>query len=129
MNGNRTLAAGSLLAAAAVGFGAFGAHGLKETLEANGEQYVAAWDTAAQYHLVAALAIMVCGLAAPRFQCKGAVIAAWMLGVGSVLFSGSLYALAVTKISKLGMITPLGGLSLILGFVALGWTSFTCSEK
>ncbi len=96
----------------AVALGAFGAHGLKQTLEQN--QTVEAWKTAALYHLVHAVMLFV--LAGRKPLLRGP----WLCFViGVFVFSGSLYALAVTHLKWLGAITPLGGLSLMTGWVWL----------
>ena len=126
MSGTRILGLGAGLAALGVIVGAFGAHGLADTLQANGPRAAAAWDTGAQYHMYAAFGVIACGLAAPRFACKGAVIAAWLLTGGLTLFSGSLYAWSVTAYKPLVFVTPVGGLLLILGFGALACTA--CSS-
>ena len=98
----------------AVALGAFGAHGLKAVLEQNGT--LAVWQTAALYHLVHAVVLLVLAQRAvvPR-------VAFALFGAGIVVFSGSLYALAVTNVKWLGAITPLGGLCLLAGWLALAW--------
>ena len=98
----------------AVALGAFGAHGLKAVLEKNGT--LAVWQTAALYHLVHAVVLLVLAQRAvvPR-------VAFALFGTGIVIFSGSLYALAVTNVQWLGAITPLGGLCLLAGWLALAW--------
>ena len=115
-----------VLGFSAVALGAFGAHGLAETLKLNGSRAVAAWDTAAQYQMYAALAVIAAGLVAPHLQCKGTTIAAALLTLGAVLFSGSLYVWSVTQVRGLMIATPIGGLLMILGFTALAWTCFAC---
>ena len=109
---------GVLLTAAATGLlaialGAFGAHALRGVLEANQTREV--WNTAVLYHLVHAPALLWAATAEPFLQ--GAILC-WTAGI--VLFSGSLYALALTKISVLGAITPIGGLLLMAGWVIVG---------
>jgi uncharacterized membrane protein YgdD (TMEM256/DUF423 family) len=105
----------------AVALGAFGAHGLKSRLAdlPDVARRLAWWDTAAHYHLMHAVALGVLGLAAERMARRwlGAASVA-MLG-GIVLFSGSLYLMALTGVTLLGAVTPIGG----LGFLA-GWASF-----
>jgi uncharacterized membrane protein YgdD (TMEM256/DUF423 family) len=104
-----------------VALGAFGAHGLRKRLEhaADGGRRGEWWQTGANYHLAHALAI---GLAA-SFVGHGSGewprCAAWSFAVGIVLFSGSLYVMAVTGVRKLGAITPLGGLAFLAGWVCL----------
>jgi len=110
------VAIGAAWAALAVVFGAFGAHGLAERLAAS--DHTAAWDTAARYHLVHALALILFGLLSDRWK-----LGAWagrLLLAGSVLFSGSIYGLCLGFApAALGPITPIGGLCLIAGWVVL----------
>jgi uncharacterized membrane protein YgdD (TMEM256/DUF423 family) len=101
-----TAAATGLLA---IALGAFGAHALRGVLEANQTREV--WNTAVLYHLVHAPALLWAATAVP-FP-RGAILC-W--GSGILLFSGSLYALALTKITWLGAITPVGGLLLMAGW-------------
>lgn len=104
----------ALITAAATGFtaialGAFGAHALRGLLAANETREI--WNAAVLYHLVHAPALL--WAATAESFLKGAVLC-WTVGI--VLFSGSLYALALTKISVLGAITPVGGLLLMVGW-------------
>jgi uncharacterized membrane protein YgdD (TMEM256/DUF423 family) len=95
-----------------VALGAFGAHALKTTLEANG--HVDVWNTAVLYHLVHAVALVALSLHG------GASRAAMVLLLSGVLiFSGSLYVLAITNVRVLGAITPLGGLCFLAGWLWL----------
>jgi uncharacterized membrane protein YgdD (TMEM256/DUF423 family) len=108
----------ALIVAGATGFlgialGAFGAHALKGVLEVNQTRDL--WNTAVLYHLIHAPALL---WAATAERLLTGVILCWTLGV--ILFSGSLYALALTKISLLGAITPIGGLLLMAGWVLVG---------
>jgi uncharacterized membrane protein YgdD (TMEM256/DUF423 family) len=98
----------------AVALGAFGAHGLKTTLEMYGT--TAIWQTAALYHLVHSVVLLV--LAQRETPPRVAVI---LFAAGIVVFSGSLYLLGVTNTKWLGAITPLGGLSLIAGWISLAF--------
>jgi uncharacterized membrane protein YgdD (TMEM256/DUF423 family) len=92
--------------------GAFGAHALKAQLSA---EALSIWQTAVQYHFWHALALLAVALAGsgPWFKVSG-----WLLIAGLFHFSGSLYALALGAPRGLGMVTPLGGLALILGWLA-----------
>src|SRR6202007_749933 len=90
----------------AVAFGAFGAHALRSRFDALGTLSV--WQTGVLYHLVHAVVLLVIWRCDP-FPRR----AVWLMFVGLVLFSGSLYLLAVTKILWLGAITPLGGLGML----------------
>ena len=96
----------------AVGLGAFGAHGLRSTLEARGMLDV--WNKAVLYHFIHAIALLVLALygAINRGACL-------LLLVGILLFSGSLYLLAVTNFRWLGPVTPLGGLCFLAGWAWL----------
>ncbi|HEY3900808.1 MAG TPA: DUF423 domain-containing protein [Chthoniobacter sp.] len=96
----------------AVALGAFGAHGLTRLLEAN--QRTATWQTAAHYHLVHAVVLLVLALRPTVTRLSFTLFVA-----GIVIFSGSLYLLAVTNIRWLGAITPIGGACLIAGWLAL----------
>jgi uncharacterized membrane protein YgdD (TMEM256/DUF423 family) len=103
-----------------VALGAFGAHGLKKALAGKPDeaQRLAWWQTGAQYHLIHALAI---GLAAVvPAQATGGAAAGWLFLGGTVLFSGSLYAMTLTGIRVLGAVTPLGGLLFLGGWISIG---------
>ena len=104
----------------AVGLGAFGAHGLGKRFAelSDGAARMDWWKTAAQYHLAHALAL---GLAAGLLgETRAGRIACVSFALGIVLFSGSLYVLALTGARWLGAITPFGGLALLAGWLALG---------
>ncbi|CAN5921779.1 DUF423 domain-containing protein [soil metagenome] len=111
------IALGALNAAIAVAAGAFGAHGLRERLEPRALEI---FETAARYQIYHALAIILCGVIATR----GANTAGWLFQAGIVVFSGSLYALALTGVKGLGAITPLGGLAFLIGWAWLAWTAW-----
>ncbi len=117
-----TLAA--VLGCTAVGFGAFGAHGLTGRLQAlpDGALRMEWWKTAALYHLTHALALaLAAGLVGETRAGKFACVA-FLCGV--VLFSGSLYTMTLTGIRVLGAVTPLGGLALMLGWAALAVAAY-----
>ncbi|HET8946103.1 MAG TPA: DUF423 domain-containing protein [Candidatus Polarisedimenticolia bacterium] len=115
------LSTGAILGAAAVGLGAFGAHGLKSRVTAD---LLAVFETAARYHLVHALAIVAVAWVVERHPGACATAAGWLFLAGIVLFSGSLYALVLTGVRGLGAITPLGGLLLIAGWILLALAPF-----
>jgi uncharacterized membrane protein YgdD (TMEM256/DUF423 family) len=96
----------------AVALGAFGAHGLKEVLAQNGT--AAIWQTAVNYHLIHALMLFVLAGREPIVAC-----AWWCFLAGIVVFSGSLYLLAVTNAHWFGALTPFGGVSLLAGWAWL----------
>ena len=110
---------GSLLALSAVLFGAFGAHALKETLSAHDS--IQTWETAVRYQMWHALALILLSLIrAPETMPK---MAGPCFVVGSLLFSGSLYGLALDGPKWLGPVTPLGGLCLMVGWSLLVYSS------
>jgi uncharacterized membrane protein YgdD (TMEM256/DUF423 family) len=112
----------ALLGALGVLLGAFGAHGLRQRLA---PELLALWQTAVQYHLWHALAMLGVGLLSLHFPQHGWLrAAALLLFAGIVLFSGSLYALALGAPRVLGAATPLGGLSLIAGWGCLAIAAF-----
>lgn len=113
--------AGGLCGAVAVAAGAFGAHCLKATLEATGQ--AGNWETASRYALVHALALVTTGVAAAL---PGAVralhplaTAAWCFAAGTAVFSGCLWALALTGFRLLGAVVPVGGILLVAGWALL----------
>lgn len=105
----------AILGASAVGLGAFGAHALRGTLS---PMQMEIWHTAVQYHFWHTLAFAVAAMMPARGW--PARSATWLLGVGVVLFCGSLYALALGAPDWTGAITPFGGVCFILGWIALG---------
>lgn len=106
-------AVGALLLAVAVGLGAFGAHALKDRLDAYSLDI---WQKAVFYHLIHALGILIVALNNRR-----ADLVCWLLLAGIVLFSGSLYVLALTGVRTLGAVTPFGGVAFIAGWLVLAW--------
>ena len=117
---------GALLGAAGVCLGAFGAHALAGSLSPRGAEV---WDTAVLYHLVHALALLLTGLLAREGSSRSQAMAGWAFGIGVLLFSGSLYALALGGPRFLGPITPLGGLCFIFGWLALAASTLTRSAR
>jgi uncharacterized membrane protein YgdD (TMEM256/DUF423 family) len=115
-----------LLGFSAVALGAFGAHGLRSRLESlpDGVKRLEWWNTAAHYHLTHALALGLVAWLIHRGAATSAMVAGWSFVAGVALFSGSLYLMTITGQTKLGAITPLGGLLLLIGWgavVAAGW--------
>jgi uncharacterized membrane protein YgdD (TMEM256/DUF423 family) len=104
----------AILGFLAVALGAFGAHGLKERLEA--ADRMATWETAVLYHLVHSVVLLVLALARPQ-----AVGAFRCMAAGILVFSGTLYALCLTGQTWLGAVTPIGGLLLLSGWALLAW--------
>ena len=118
-----------LLGFSAVALGAFGAHGLRARLEAlpDGVKRMEWWNTAAHYHLVHALALGLAAWLAYRGAGVAASVAGWSFVGGVGLFSGSLYIMTVTGQTKLGAITPLGGLLFLVGWGAVLLAGFRLS--
>jgi uncharacterized membrane protein YgdD (TMEM256/DUF423 family) len=116
-------AVGSLLMALAVCLGAFGAHGLKNRLDAYS---MTVYEKAVFYHFIHALGILLVSLLARTnaISVAGQARVAWLLLIGIVIFSGSLYALAISGVRMLGAITPIGGLAFILGWLVLAYEAF-----
>ena len=115
----------ALLGAVGVVVGAFGAHALPGWLEARSvdpadiDHYVSVFETGARYHLIHAVALWGAGLWAKQQPGRWASVGiiAWLIGI--LVFSGCLYALALTGIKVLGAIVPLGGVALIFGWLCL----------
>ena len=103
-----------LVGASAVMLGAFGAHALRDVLDARGNEL---WHTAVSYHFWHALALMLTVFAMPG-RARRVALVAFPLGI--MVFSGSLYALALGAPRWFGAITPLGGVAFIVGWLALG---------
>ncbi len=125
------LALGSLSAALAVAAGAFGAHALADHLE---PRLLEVWETAARYQLYHALGLVLVatldaggmrgeGRDAGGMRDAGGRFSGWAFLAGTLLFSGSLYAMALTGIRALGAITPFGGVCFIAGWLALAVTA------
>jgi uncharacterized membrane protein YgdD (TMEM256/DUF423 family) len=128
MNISFWLRVGAIWGFLAVAIGAFGAHGLKDRFKTLGDQFgpltterpEGIFQTATQYHFYCAMAILVVGLLAANGRTGTALqVAGWSFLTGSLIFSGTLYVLAATGIKQLGMITPIGGVLMLIGWVAL----------
>jgi uncharacterized membrane protein YgdD (TMEM256/DUF423 family) len=107
---------GALSAFVGVAAGAFGAHGLKERLSA---EMLAVFETGARYQMYHAFALLAAAWAAARWPGAWASAAGWLFVAGTLVFSGSLYALSLTGQRWLGAITPLGGLAFLAGWLCL----------
>jgi uncharacterized membrane protein YgdD (TMEM256/DUF423 family) len=109
---------GSVLAFLGVVAGAFAAHALKGHLTT---RQLDIWETGARYHLYQSLALLVVAWAVTRWPGTPVNLAGWLFAAGVILFSGSLYLLAVTDVKVLGVITPLGGLCFLVGWASLAY--------
>ncbi|RSL28851.1 DUF423 domain-containing protein [Salibacterium salarium] len=108
---------GAMNAALAVGFGAFGAHGLEGKLS---NRLMEVFQTGVQYHIMHALGLLAIGLVAAYAGGSASLSwSGWLLLTGIIIFSGSLYTMAFTGISWLGAITPIGGTAFIAGWIML----------
>ena len=126
MNGRYSIAVGAVAMAVAVVFGAFGAHALKARLAVDA---MATWQTAVQYHAWHALGLMGVGLWMERWpERRVLLVAAWLMGLGILLFSGSLFVLALTGVRALGAITPVGGVAWIVAWVLVAVAALRTSR-
>ena len=107
----------SALGAVAVMLGAFGAHSFKSILEANGT--LETFNTAVKYHFFHTLAMILVALLMDKYASKLLEYSAISMLAGIVLFSGSLYILALSGVTKWGVLAPFGGLAFIVGWVLL----------
>ncbi len=121
MSANRWVSLGAVLGFFSVAFGAFGAHALKDVLN---EKSIVIYQTAVHYQMVHSLALVLFGIWAGLHP-GGA--RSWLGGLfvaGTLLFSGSLYGLALTGIRHLGWITPVGGVGLLAGWILFAFLSW-----
>ena len=102
-----------------VGLGAFGAHSLKNILDEYGKSI---YEKAVLYQMFHTLALFLVGVLTHLFRETSFFLAGWGFFIGILLFSGSLYALAITGVKWLGAITPIGGVAFLFGWFWLIWT-------
>jgi uncharacterized membrane protein YgdD (TMEM256/DUF423 family) len=108
---------GAINAFLSVALGAFGAHGLEGKIE---PKYLETWKTGVTYQMFHALGLLVIGILLGKVPASSLLSSSgWLMFIGIVLFSGSLYVLSVTRISVLGAITPFGGVSFLAAWVLL----------
>jgi uncharacterized membrane protein YgdD (TMEM256/DUF423 family) len=112
---------GAVMGGLGVAIGAFGAHGLRARLS---PEMLAVFETGVRYHMYHALAILATAAAMSRLEGRAVIIAGWSFVAGIVVFSGSLYALALSGVTTLGAITPIGGVLFIAGWIALAIAAF-----
>ena len=111
------IAVAALLGTASVVAGAFGAHGLRDSVT---PERLSAWQTAAHYGLVHSVAVLALGLFAEASG-RSVTLPAALFTAGVVLFSGSIFGLVLWELRALGPVTPLGGLCLIAGWLSVLW--------
>lgn len=136
--GSRWLLVGAILGGLSVALGAFAAHGLDQvftkqyagkTREVAGEtiplarKFLNDFKTGAEYQMTHSLALLAVGLLARRRPSRTLTVAGIAFTVGIVLFSGSLYVLTLTGVTRLGMVTPFGGVGFLVGWAALAWAA------
>jgi uncharacterized membrane protein YgdD (TMEM256/DUF423 family) len=109
----------------AVASGAFGAHALKQIINS---EMLAIWQTAVQYHMFHALALIAVGLLYPRYGATLMKRVGIAFLIGIVVFSGSLYLLALSGLKILGAITPIGGVAMLGGWAMLAWTALATKK-
>jgi uncharacterized membrane protein YgdD (TMEM256/DUF423 family) len=114
------IALGALSALVSVAAGAFGAHALKARLEPD---LLVIFETGARYEMYHALGLLAVAWAAQRWPGPATSAAGWFFVAGTLLFSGSLYALALTGIRALGAVTPFGGLAFLVGWAFLAYAA------
>jgi len=124
MNQKQTLLCGSLLGLLGIALGAFGAHALKSILIKNGR--VETFDLAVRYQFYHALALLLIGLLMEKLRVQDFKWASLFIFIGVMIFSGSLYLFALTNTTTFAMITPLGGVLMLLGW---GWLSYSIASK
>lgn len=104
-----------------VALGAFGAHALKGRLE---PPMVAAFEVGVRYQLFHAVALLAVAWATTRWPSATVNAAGWLFVLGTLLFSGSLYALSLSGMRVLGAVTPIGGSAFLAGWLCLGWAAW-----
>jgi uncharacterized membrane protein YgdD (TMEM256/DUF423 family) len=140
MSSKKMLLIGALFGALSVTLGAFGAHGMPDYLKAQGrseaqvEKRLDDWEVASRYLMYHALAVVGCGLLASSRPNRSLNVAVWFFIVGALIFSGCLYVLVLLEQPWLGRIVPIGGLSMIFGWLSLayaggGYCSAECQAK
>ncbi|HRE30265.1 MAG TPA: DUF423 domain-containing protein [Anaerolineales bacterium] len=113
---------GAVLAGLSVGIGAFGAHGLRDRVDA---ALLANFETGARYHMYHALALFAVAWAVQRWPTSPLPpIAGWLMVAGIALFAGSLYAMALTGQRWLGAVTPFGGVAFLIAWGLLAYTAW-----
>jgi len=109
---------GALYGFLGVALGAFGAHALKQTLS---PEMLAAFEVGVRYQTYHALALLALAWASTRWPGRAMTIGGWLIVIGVLVFSGSLYALSLSGVRGIGAITPFGGAALLAGWVCIAW--------
>ena len=111
-------AVGCVSALVAVALGAFGAHGLRGRLVPD---MLMSFEIGVRYQMYHALGLLAVGLALSRWPSSAVVLAGWLFIAGTIVFSGTLYLLALSGLRWLGAVTPVGGAAFIAGWLVLAW--------
>ncbi len=117
-------AIGAFSAFIGVALGAFAAHGLKARLDPN---LLAIFETGVRYQMYHALGLLAVAWACTRWPGAWVNASGWLLIAGTLIFSGSLYVLALTGMRWIGAITPIGGLAFLTGWLCLAWAALKSS--
>jgi uncharacterized membrane protein YgdD (TMEM256/DUF423 family) len=117
---------GSFLGFTGVALGAFGAHGLKSIVSA---EMLSIFETGVRYQMYHAFALLLTAIFNKYFSHRLLVYAGWFFVLGIILFSGSLYVMALTEIRSLGMITPLGGICFLTGWLMQFLAAFKIKKE
>ena len=123
MNQRQAILGGAILGLAGVALGAFGAHALKALLTANGR--LETYDLAVRYQFYHAFSLLIIGSFEEKIKSPGLRWASLFMFTGVVLFSGSLYGFALTNLTGFAIITPFGGLLMLMGWAALTYSIFS----
>lgn len=121
MSGRQLSILAALNMMAAVGAGAFGAHGLKNMIS---PERLAVWQTGVLYHLVHALGLFIIALLSLHWRSPALTLAGRLMFAGILMFSGSLYMLAFAGTRWLGAITPIGGAAFLLAWALVAWAAY-----
>ena len=121
MNGRQLSILAALNMMAAVGAGAFGAHGLKKMIS---PELLTVWQTGVLYHLAHALGLFIIALLSLHWRAPALTLAGWLMFAGILMFSGSLYALTLAGTRWLGVITPMGGVAFLLAWALVAWAAY-----
>jgi uncharacterized membrane protein YgdD (TMEM256/DUF423 family) len=114
-------ALGSLSAFFGVAFGSFAAHALKGRLDAD---MMVIFETGVRYQMYHAIALLAVGWACTRWPGKVLIASGWLFVTGTIIFSGGLYALSLSGMRTLGVVTPFGGVALLAGWLCLAWAAW-----
>jgi uncharacterized membrane protein YgdD (TMEM256/DUF423 family) len=119
-------ALGGLSGFVGVALGAFAAHALKGQLDAAA---LSTFETGVRYQMYHAFALLAAGWACARWTGRAVAASGWLFLAGTILFSGSLYALSLSGVRAIGAVTPFGGLAWLAGWACLAWSAWQARER